>query len=91
MIIYWLLGVAAAAVLALLLYWWLRPTLKHSSGSNPLQGDGGHSVWSFQSGRWSLLEDKSAPGYVHGPPPAGAGQHEGYCLRVTSSRKPGAP
>jgi hypothetical protein len=85
-----LIGVGAAILLALLL-WWLfqrsRPPFLTSPGS-PNQA--GYSIWSFQGGRWSLQEDRSASGYVPGPPPTEAGQFDGDCMRVTSVRNPEA-
>jgi hypothetical protein len=92
---YWfpvVLGIGV--VIALALWLWRRLSKKDSgySGSAPPHphGGAGYSVWCFRSGRWSMVEDKSAPGFAPGPPPGGAGQFEGHCLKVTSIRKPGA-
>jgi hypothetical protein len=94
MLMYWfpvVLGIGAVIALAFLVWRWLWKQDSGYSGSAPLHPhDGaGFSVWSFRSGRWSLVEDKSAPGFAPGPPPAVPGQYEGHCLKVTSIRKPG--
>jgi hypothetical protein len=91
----WLLGaLAAVAVLALIIWlllpWLTRPlssSRHHSSQSAP---ETGYSVWSYQGGTWRLFEDRSAPGFVPGPPPAEPGLHEGYCVKVISVRRPEA-
>lgn len=78
-----LLGLAVVAALAILLYLFLKK-LKTSALHTHHPALGGFSVWCFQGGAWSLMEDNSAPGFVRGPPPAAPGLYDGYCMKVAS-------
>jgi hypothetical protein len=92
MLMYWflvVLGVGAVIALALWL-WWLWWKVGQSHTVPPARDSTGYSVWSFRSGRWSMVEDRSAPGFTPGPPPTRAGQFEGDSVKVTSIRKPGS-
>jgi hypothetical protein len=55
----------------------------------PILGTPGFSVYCFEKGSWTLLEDRSERGFVPGPPPAEPGSFDGYCVKVTSVRGPG--
>lgn len=85
-----LLAFAAAIALALPLWAVSREPGKFSRVRTQVPGKTGYSVWSFEGGKWGLAEDRSAPGFVPGPPPAEPGQFEGHSLRVTSVPRPGA-
>jgi hypothetical protein len=80
--------VAAAILLALWLWWFFQRPKRHLSAfqTSASPGREGYSIWCFQGGRWSLVEDRSAPGFVPGPPPVEPGQFDGYCVRVASVR-----
>jgi hypothetical protein len=91
----WFLGaLAAGAVLALVLWllrrWLTRPLSSSRAFSSHHAAETGYSVWSYEGGTWRLFEDRSAPGFVPGPPPAEPGLHEGYCMKVISVRDPEA-
>lgn len=88
--------VVAVAVLAgtgiALWFWWqsnaLPATVTFTTLIDSVLLAAGDSVWCFEGGKWKLLEDKSAPGFVPGLPPTEPGQFDGYCLRVISVRAP---
>jgi hypothetical protein len=89
----WLPIVLLIAGTAAVAFWlWLlfkkRPVFSRFSRSSHmfLFGAAGYSVWCFEGGSWRLLEDKSAPGFIPGPPPAQPGPCEGYCVKVPSIR-----
>ncbi len=94
---FWLLAVGAAfaafaAFAGPLFYSRIRrkPVGLHSLGHGRSENlghdrsDWGHSVWCYQHGSWALLEDRSASGFVPGPPPAEPGACEDYCMKVLS-------
>ncbi len=93
----WFLGALAVGVLILLvilLWWLLTKGAGPTSSALPTSGNfvgTGYSVWSYERGKWNLLEDRSASGFVPGPPPTEPGLHEGYCIRVVSVRPSGGP
>jgi hypothetical protein len=45
----------------------------------------GFSVWCYQNGKWTMIEDSSTPGHVADSQfTRSPGPHEGYCVRVIS-------
>jgi hypothetical protein len=92
---YWvlgLLGLGAGIALALWLWWLWKKRLGLSGSRGPSGfGGAGYSVWRFERGNWSLLEDRSAPGFVPGPPPSEPGLFDGYCMKVASIQALRAP
>ena len=85
--VFWLLAGSAAfsAFAGPLLYSLIRRRAVGVLQNPGFDGnDRGLSVWCFQRGRWALLEDMSASGFVPGPPPAEPGLCEGYCMKVLS-------
>jgi hypothetical protein len=94
----WLLGFLGIVVLVALAVLWLRwkgAGLVHSSHiplthSSHAPNAAGYSVWCYEGQSWTLKEDKSAPGYVVGHAPVDPGEFEGQCVKVPSTRDPGA-
>jgi hypothetical protein len=87
----WIILAGVAIALAILVWWYFFKGIQITHRQDwPRIDDGGHSVWCFQQGSWSLLEDKSAPGFVPGPPPAEPGAFDGYCMKVPSVKDPRA-
>lgn len=91
----WLLGLLALGVtIALTIQLWYLSKMpeKHSRSvravlSHHFSG-AGYSVWCYQHGHWTMLENRSAPGHLPGPPPTQPGVCDGYCLKVASVRAP---
>lgn len=84
-----LLAIAIVIALALLVWWLIKKPEKSTLRSHQV-AVGGSSVWCFQGGAWSLMEDNSARGFIAGPPPAEPGICEGYCVKVASVPAPRA-
>jgi hypothetical protein len=87
----WLLGLLGVAV-AMALAVWLGSSAPEGGGKPPTHTShardrSGYSIYCFEKGSWSLQEDRSAPGFVAGGPPAEAGQFEGDCVKVQSVPK----
>lgn len=55
-----------------------------SSGSGS-----GQSVFTYQEGKWFLLEADCPEGFVPGSPPTEKGLFEGHCVKVANVRSPG--
>jgi hypothetical protein len=83
------IGVGAAVLLALMLWWFFQGIERFASPfhTSAKKREAGYSVWSYQSASWSLQEDRSAPGHLPGQPPVEAGLFDGYCVRVTSVQR----
>ena len=85
----WLLGVLGVGALVALAFgaWWFSRRPRHATTlTSEARPPAGYSVWAYERGSWHLMEDRSAPDFVPGPPPVEAGPHEGYCVKVTSVR-----
>ncbi len=88
--------VVVAVLVAIGIVFWLRarfsnlPVTFTTLFRDPCELEAGDSVWSFEGGKWKLLEDRSAPGFAPGPQPTEPGQFDGYCVRVISVRSPKA-
>jgi hypothetical protein len=103
---YWFIALLVLVAVGLAIWWWRsrRPVkMTHGIMTHALTlgittprvltigvCEEGHSVWCFEGGKWCLIEDESAPGFIPGPPPVEPGSFEGHCKKVTSVRAPGA-
>jgi len=90
----WQIGlvVLGVAILVMVLLWRMLRGFRPTS-STPSTRPGNSAIASgvYRGGVWVMTEDRSAPGYVPGPPPTRPGEHEGYSVQVISvPTSPGA-
>ncbi len=85
-----LLAAGALVGLALLL-WWFFTKRSAELLSSHFEPEAGYCVWCYEQGKWRVIEDRSAPGFVPGPAPTAPGLHEGACVKVTSVRDSRGP